>query len=188
MDKTSVRKKVRIVRDSMPKELILRKSARIASKFKNELYPAIPPAKCAMVYLSTQSEVKTSGLINFLLSAGITLYVPCLENGSIIPVRYTRGCSLKKGAFKIKEPAKKLRASTPKCIGLVLVPGIAFDKNGHRIGFGKGFYDKFLKKLPKKAVKVGIAFDNQLVASITHEPHDVHMDYILTEKDIIHAG
>ena len=127
-------------------------------------------------------------LINQLLNLGIQILVPSIKNGRLIAVKYSRGCVLKKGAFKINEPVDNIKFSKIKEIGVVIVPGIAFDRLGRRIGFGKGFYDQFLHKLPKTTVKIGIAFNNQVVPVIKHEEHDVHMNYILTEDGLIHAS
>lgn len=172
----------------MPKELILRKSAKITSAFKNDFLAGKKLPKCAMVYLSTQSEVRTSAIINYLLEKSVRLYVPCLENGLIVPVKYTKGCRLSKGAFKINEPIKKLRARAPKCIELVLVPGIAFDLKGSRVGFGRGYFDRFLKRLPASAVITALSFEKQIVKSIPADKHDIKMDYIITENRIIKCG
>ena len=74
-----------------------------------------------------------------------------------------------------------------KNIGIVLVPGIVFDMEGHRIGYGLGYYDKFLKKVPK-AVKIGLAFDFQIVGNIPKETHDVLVDFIVTDKEVVECG
>ena len=172
----------------MPKELILRKSAKITTAFKARFFPFIKAPKCAMVYLSTQSEVKTAAIINHLADNGTGIFVPCLDNGVITPVKYTRGCRLSKGAFKIKEPVKKIKPKTPKCIEMVVVPGIAFDPRGNRVGFGKGFFDRFLKKLGPSSIKVALAFEKQIVKAVPSQPHDVRMNYIITEDRIINCG
>ncbi len=185
MDKHTLRKQTKTRRDIMAPEMVIRLSAKITGKFLDELYPQLPVVKCAMAYMPIQSEVKTLRLINTLITRGIRVYVPSVSGDKMTPVLYTKSCKLVKGAFKINEPARKKAIDSHKCIGLVIVPGIAFDLKGHRIGFGKGFYDRFLKKLPSKTVKVGVAFEKQLVADIPHEKHDVHMDYIVTEKRIL---
>lgn len=188
VDKIILRKQARASRNSMPSELILRKSARIASAFISRLFPELNAPKCVMIYLSTQSEVKTSGIIRFLTEKGIAIYVPCITDGIITPVKYTKGCELTKGAFRIKEPVKKIKPRTPKCINLVIIPGIAFDTKGNRIGFGKGFFDRFLDKLPPKTLKVALAFEKQIVKLIPSDNLDIKMDYIITEDRIINCG
>lgn len=65
---------------------------------------------------------------------------------------------------------------------VIFVPGLFFDKNGHRLGSGKGFFDRFLSKIPKSVIKVGICFSSQVVEEIPTEEHDIRMDFLLTEK------
>ena len=67
---------------------------------------------------------------------------------------------------------------------MIVVPAVAFDKNGYRIGYGGGFYDKFLSKIGN-SIKVGIAYNFQIVNNIIPESHDIKMDYIVTEEKII---
>jgi len=165
--------------------MIIRLSSKITALFLKELYPVIGPVKCAMAYMPIQSEVRTGRLMNTLTGYGVKICVPCVKGNNITPAVYSKSCKMVKGAFKIKEPAKITPVSSPKKIDLVIVPGIAFDDHGRRIGFGRGFYDRFLKRVPKQAVKVGIAFEKQILPSIPAEEHDVRMDFIVTEKRII---
>ena len=112
------------------------------------------------------------------------MFLPCVRGDEIRPSRYTKGCRMISGAYNIKEPAGGAGCGI-KSIGLVIVPGIAFDRRGNRIGFGKGFYDRFLKKLPESAVKAGVCLESQLVPSIPAGKHDIKMDYLITEKAVI---
>lgn len=82
------------------------------------------------------------------------------------------------GQFSIREPRENCGVIPPREIDLILVPGIAFDLRGHRLGRGKGFYDRLLAEI--RGVKCGIAFDEQIAGEIPVEPHDVRMDFILT--------
>ena len=87
------------------------------------------------------------------------------------------------GKFTIREPHQHLKQAKISDIDLILVPGIAFSKNGHRIGYGKGFYDRLLKK--STCPKIGIAYDFQIVNNIPGEAHDVPMTTIVTEKQTL---
>ena len=88
---------------------------------------------------------------------------------------------MKKGAHGIPEPTEIVPISIEE-IEIILVPGLAFDKTGARMGFGKGYYDKLLET--RKAIKIGICYDFQLLDKIPSEPHDVPMDIIITEKRV----
>lgn len=97
---------------------------------------------------------------------------------------------LASGAFGILEPKLEYRNRperrySPEKIDLVLVPGLAFDRFGGRLGRGKGFYDRFFQKLPQKTVLVGLAFDEQLVERVPVEPHDRKMDFLLTPENVL---
>ncbi|MCX6923025.1 MAG: 5-formyltetrahydrofolate cyclo-ligase [Verrucomicrobia bacterium] len=85
---------------------------------------------------------------------------------------------LKVGQFGIREPNSRCSGSRPTHVDLSLVPGIAFDSQGHRLGRGRGYYDKLLLALP--GVTCGVAFDQQIVNEIPIEPHDVRLNFILT--------
>ena len=87
------------------------------------------------------------------------------------------------GSYKILEPKLHLKRAKITDMDIALVPGIVFARNGHRIGYGKGFYDRLLKKI--KCPKIGIAYDFQMVENIPGEAHDTPMDMIVTEKEII---
>jgi 5-formyltetrahydrofolate cyclo-ligase len=90
---------------------------------------------------------------------------------------------LEEGSFNIPEPQKHHNCIDPSKLDLVLMPGVAFALNGHRVGYGHGYFDKMLKKT--KCPKIGIAYDFQIVQSIRGELHDVPVDMIITEKRII---
>jgi 5-formyltetrahydrofolate cyclo-ligase len=87
------------------------------------------------------------------------------------------------GSFKIREPRSGLQKVDPVQLDLAFIPGVVFSENGHRIGYGKGFYDRLLKKL--SCPKIGIAYDFQIVNNIDGHLHDVPMDLILSESRTI---
>lgn len=93
--------------------------------------------------------------------------------------------NLQKGRFGILEPKNKIRLKSFSKIAAVIVPGIAFDKKGNRLGFGKGYFDKFLKKIKSDALKIGLAFSFQVLKKIPTTKNDIKMDFIITEKEII---
>ncbi len=139
-------------------------------------------SKIVLFYASHSSEVGTDGMImQALLTKKVLL--PRMENGQIIPMLILDMDNLMPGYAGIREPiaAPSVKISSIDC---VIVPGIAFDTAGNRLGTGKGVYDVFLKKATH-AVKIGLAFECQMADSIPHEAHDVRMDYIVTEKRII---
>ena len=89
---------------------------------------------------------------------------------------------------QIREPSfGEDSAVNPAEIDLILVPGLAFTRDGHRLGRGGGFYDRLLSRLPARTVKLGVCFDLQIVAQLPSEPHDQRMDAVVTERESIAA-
>ncbi|MEI7640277.1 MAG: 5-formyltetrahydrofolate cyclo-ligase [bacterium] len=185
MDKNTHRQAFRSKRDSLSKKAINTLSLAVFNNFISCFSGLLPNARKVMLYIDTQSEVSTSPFIEFFLNNGIKVYAPSVSSGKIRPVLLHKNCILKEASFKIKEPHPKIHIANVEKLDMVIVPGIAFDLTGHRLGFGRGYYDKFLKQVSKKTIKIGLAFSQQVVASLPAEKHDIKMDYIITDKNII---
>ena len=167
--------------NSLSKEDVLEKSSRIKSRLFGILQ--YKKSKTAMFFASFKNEVHTHEMIKAALK-NKTVIIPKVLHDEIEPSVIMDFGSLKAfGKFKILEPVEITKIAYKK-IGLVLVPGIVFDEYGHRIGYGFGYYDKFLRKVPK-AAKIGLAFNFQVVGNIPREEHDVPVDMIVTDKRII---
>lgn len=167
-------------RNSLPKEEILEKSSQI----KNNLFnlQSYKKSKAIMFFVSFNSEVNTHEMIKDTLKSKIVV-VPKVVSHEIEPSVIIDFDNLVAGKFGVLEPIETMKIAH-KNIDLVLVPGIVFDKEGHRIGYGFGYYDQFLNKVPK-AIKIGLAFDFQVVDKIPREMHDVPVDLIVTEKMVV---
>ncbi len=137
--------------------------------------------KTVMVYLSAFKEPKTRGIITSLLNSGIKTVVPIsnTDTFTITPSELTSIDTLKHGAYGIYEPKECIPVAINE-IDAALIPGIAFSKNGGRLGFGKGYYDRFLSDF--RGLKIGICYDFQVTDTLPTEIHDVKMDLIITEK------
>ena len=167
-------------RDSMPKEDAIKKSVQIKSNlFDMHNYKN---SKTIMFFVSLGSEPDTREIIKSALQGKIVI-VPKIDQNDIEPSIIISLDSMVRGKYGILEPLSPMKTAL-KNIDLVLVPGIAFDSFGHRVGYGFGYYDRFLRKVPK-AIKIGLAFDFQVIKKIPNEPHDVPVDYIVTEERII---
>ena len=89
------------------------------------------------------------------------------------------------GAFGVREPAGEIaHAVAPDTLDLILVPGVAFTRDGARLGRGGGFYDRLLASLPARTCKIGVCFDVQVLTELPIEPHDLHVDFIATESGL----
>ena len=168
-------------RNSLSKEEIIEKSNEIKNKLFN--LKNYKNSKTIMFFVSFNSEVNTHDMIRDALK-NKTVVVPKVVHHEIEPSIIIDFDNLMPcGKFGILEPIEAMKIAY-KNIDLVLVPGIVFDKEGHRIGYGFGFYDKFLAKVPK-AIKIGLCFDFQFVDKIPAEMHDVPVDMIVTEKRVV---
>ncbi len=180
MEKTEIRKQNKQRRNEMLKSEVQSKSAVIAELFvKSELYKN---AKTIMLYMPLGNEVDASIIMKRAIDDGKRVVLPVTEADNKITPYFadadTRFC---KGTFSVQEPTGTQKAQYDD-IDLVIVPGIAFDKFGNRIGFGKGCYDGFLKNI--NAIKVGICYEFQVSNQISADLHDVKMDYVITEDGI----
>lgn len=119
-----------------------------------------------------------------------SVVIPYCSGGEIVPFLLRSLDELETGLYGIKEPkelfrSRKDRIFDPKQIDLVIVPGLAFDINGNRLGRGKGYYDRFLRHLSPKTLKIALAFECQIFETIPRDSNDVPMDLVVTEERII---
>jgi len=141
-----------------------------------------------MTYLSFRTEVRTDEIIIYCLEQGKNIYVPvCVpETHELVISRITSLDDLQPGFYGIREPKlSSLRLSDSKLLDLVLVPGAAFDRLGNRIGYGAGYYDRFMKRLEPEAKTIALAYSFQVVDSVPVSEFDLPVDYIATEKEVI---
>lgn len=136
-----------------------------------------------MIYAAMRSEVATRELMELALAEGKTLVYPRTdwETWRIVPALLKDPNVLRPGRFGVPEPTTTLAPVGPDSIDLALVPGVAFDIYGHRLGYGGGFFDRFLSALPDHAAAWGLAFDVQVMGRLPAEPHDVKVDVVVTE-------
>lgn len=184
-DKREIRQRILRLRNAMPLEAIAAKSGEIVRRLKE--LPEIRESSTLMVFLNFGSEVVTDGLIAWGWDAGKRIVVPLCRPASrvLTPCRIDSFADLETGHYGIREPkADRLRVVPPGEIDVVLVPAVAFDRRGYRVGYGGGYYDRFLPGCPQ-AAKIGVAFACQITEEVPVEPYDVTMDCIVTEKEIL---
>ncbi|MDD1673032.1 MAG: 5-formyltetrahydrofolate cyclo-ligase [Methanomicrobiales archaeon] len=139
-----------------------------------------------LIYSSKFPEVDTHNLLERLISQGKNVIVPIIEREThTLRLSYLRDTSvLVTSTFKVPEPIGNEIPANPKDIETAVIPMIAFDFRGDRLGYGAGYYDRFLNSNPH-VVKIGLAFFSQKEEKILTEPDDIHMDYVITECGII---
>lgn len=151
--------------------------------------PEFNSSRCILLYAAKGSEVHTDGIIKSALSLGKKVAMPLTIKGErrleLYEIKSEGELSL--GAFGILEPpALPERRVDPSQVDLAVVPGVSFDLRGHRLGYGKGYYDSLLPRI--KGVKVGLAYCVQLAERIPNEPHDVPVDILVTEEKAIRCS
>ncbi len=187
MLKTNFRKKIINLRNELPYNFIDTYSNKIISNLLtlNEF----KIASTIMIYLDFNNEVKTDYLANFLIKSGKNVLVPITlkKEKLLIPSQIKNlDSDLRIGTYGIREPKDECkRIVSVDSIDILIVPALAFDVNKYRLGYGGGFYDRFIKKLRKDALTIGIAFDFQIFDDIPKESHDAKLDYVVTENRII---
>ena len=134
-------------------------------------------------FISAFKEPDTIPIIERLFSEGKKVIVPIthIDTNTLSLSYIDNMADLAKGTFGILEPTV-IKPANENDIDAVLVPGLAFDKNGGRMGFGKGYYDRLLANTDAK--KIALCYEFQLLDKIPTEQHDVPMDFILTEENI----
>jgi 5-formyltetrahydrofolate cyclo-ligase len=147
---------------------------------KVESFPAFLQAKNILIYWSLPDELPTHTVAE-KWAADKQILLPSVKGENLIIKKYSGKDGLKKGAFGIEEPLEDFDSRA--FIDLVIVPGVAFDKNKNRLGRGKGYYDRFLEKID--APKIGVGFDCQLIEKLPVEKFDVRMNKVVVPSLII---
>ncbi len=149
--------------------------------------PAYREAKVVLAYAAARGELSLAPVIADVLSGGRMLALPRCEGPGRMTARRVRAMGeLSPGAFGLPEPGEGSEVILPQDVGLVLVPGIAFDRAGGRIGQGGGYYDRFLPGT--RAVRVGVCHDFALIDDVQARAHDARMDAVVTPQETIFAG
>lgn len=170
-----MRSHMKIKRKENSEQFINNASAIIRDKFLSEF----GHYKSFAIYWEINSEVKTSELINHLIQLGKTVYLPIYRKDSIGFGLYNgleEAITNKKGA---KEPMNIIKLTN---VDVIVVPALAFNREGFRIGYGAGFYDRILKIIKTKH-RVGFAYDFQVVNEMPIDPYDEPVDIVITEKN-----
>lgn len=182
VEKEKIRKAMRFELKKHPETDRVNKSRVITEKISN-LEP-FQKAKTIMFYDATDEEVSTRELMERAKRKGKRILLPYVDQaaGKIRPsIINDLDKDLTHGNYDIMEPRPEKRRAIPlNEIDVVLVPGLAFDRKGNRLGRGKGYYDQFLSLLPKQVKRFGLAFDFQVLSRIPVNDLDVPLDLVVT--------
>lgn len=185
--KDTIRREMTLLRNQLAKEEVDSLSRKIISTLIK--LPEFKKSEKIMLYLSFGNEVDTFKLIELCKKENKKIIVPyCKKEGrQIIPTEIEDiNNDLIRSKFGYLEPKKEvLKPVNPEEIDLIILPGIAFDRRCYRISYGGGYYDRFLGKLDFAVPTIGLAYDFQIVDIAPIEPHDIPVDYVITEKRIV---
>lgn len=161
----------------------------VSSQITDRLHqmPQYANAGVVMYYVDVRDEVRTRHALPQALESGKKIVVPYCLDGELELFHLESMDELETGMYKILEPRADLRDVDAKKVDvkeldLIVVPGVAFDRNGGRTGHGKGYYDKLLEHAKASTPLISLAFDCQMFEEIPVAGHDIYMDYVVTES------
>lgn len=186
MNKKDLRKEMLKKRSALSNEIREEDSKTVAnSLYETEHYKK---AETIMAFLSFGSELNTRYLIEDSIAKGKIVVIPVMvpETKELKISRILDYSELEIGHYNIMTPKEEfLRFLDPKTIDLILVPGLIFARDGYRVGYGGGYYDRFLAGIDNSVAKIAIGFDMQIIDRVPTDHYDIPVDYILTEKQFL---
>lgn len=183
MDKSTLRQRMLQQREQFSAEQRERWDREILRQLQK--CERVRRAHTLMVYMSFRGEAGTDSILQWGLAEGKRLVAPVtrVRERELIPVEVRSLRKLTIGAFGIREPLFHEERRVPLSdIDLILIPGVAFDVKGGRLGYGGGFYDRFLSRLEPHTWKIGLAYHWQIIEHVPMEPHDVLLDAIVCDS------
>ena len=184
MEKAEIRKYILAQRGALTSKYVSGNSDRIFALLVG--LSQVKQAKKVMIYSHFANEVRTGKLAGWLLFHGKRVFLPVVDENRLLAADIGSTC-FEMNCYGISQPEKTTaQFEDPSKIDLFIVPGLAFDRKGNRIGFGKGYYDDLLLKAPD-AQKIALAYDFQILDEIVAERHDIKMDILVTPKEVIRS-
>ena len=176
-DKKRVRELLAQKRRLLSKEDIAEQSSKVVAAV--EQMPSFQSAKTVLIYYPTHNEVDLLSLIKRYKKEKTFLF-PVVHRKTMTACPYEGNAKMHRGKFNIPEPTTEPYVGD---IDLILVPGVGFDKRGNRLGRGGGYYDKFITRLGRKTLLVGVGYDFQLVDEVPANRWDKRLDYVVTPSN-----
>ncbi|MGS0765420.1 5-formyltetrahydrofolate cyclo-ligase [Syntrophomonas curvata] len=177
----SLRKKMAARRKDMSSLEVDELSAQIFKRLE-QLQP-LAGAQVIMGYSSIKNEVNLIPWLVQLKEQGRTILLPRVEGNCLEAIELKDWDDMGRGSFGIREPRGE--AFAVEKIDVVLVPGLVFDANGYRLGYGKGYYDRFLPRLSKQCFNCGVCYEYQVADNVFPNPADVPVHWIVTDRSEI---
>jgi 5-formyltetrahydrofolate cyclo-ligase len=147
--------------------------------------PAVSSAMTVLAFAAFGTEIATAKVIRRLHSQGRRVLLPRLRDGEMSATEFLQGEELTPGAFGIGEPFGTDGAA-PEEIDAVIAPGLAFDREGYRLGYGRGYFDRYLRRLRPDAARVGLGFHVQMIERVPRGPGDEPMNAVVTDIETVY--
>lgn len=184
-DKTRLREIALTTRRAIPAEERPIRSAAVAGRVS--MLPETASAKVVIGYRAMPDELDPSHALAALASRGVTVAYPRIAGKGALTLHVVRADGdWETSHFGIVQPTIDSPVIDPADVDVALIPGVAFDELGGRLGMGGGYYDRLLPRMPQ-AFLVGLAYDEQVITGIPHEPHDIHMHVVVTPTQALRA-
>lgn len=180
IDREKLRRDIRACRKRIEPDEVEKRSRCICERLAG--IERLQAARIIMAYAPMPGEADPSFYWFERWQEGATVLLPRVEGDELVPVAFTGWERTATGPFGIREPVggpypvEKIEA--------VIVPGVAFDRHGYRLGHGKGYYDRFLPRLSPSALRCGVGFECQLVETVDPGPHDARLDLLVTDRRV----
>jgi 5-formyltetrahydrofolate cyclo-ligase len=176
---------MRRVRAAIPSEERATRAARVEARLL--ALRELRDARTVLLFYSFGAEVPTAVLARRLLERGFRVLLPYLSGHAMEAAEVRPGSRLEATDYGPKEPAERI-AVDPERIDAVITPGLAFDRRGARLGYGGGYYDRYLARLEAHAARIGIAFAEQVVEAVPDDELDQPVDLIVTDREVIRVA
>jgi 5-formyltetrahydrofolate cyclo-ligase len=180
--KAELRERIRTLREELSPEERSRRSAAVTERLFG--LPEMRAARTVATFSSFGSEVDTTGVIERAHAEDRRVLLPYLEEGVMEVAEHLPGDDLVPSSYGPTEPAGR-RPADPGRVDVVIVPGLAFDRRGRRLGYGAGFYDRWLRRVRPDTARVGIGFSFQVVDRVPAGGSDERVHVVVTDREVI---
>ncbi|HUS27666.1 MAG TPA: 5-formyltetrahydrofolate cyclo-ligase [Kofleriaceae bacterium] len=188
MQKPITRRTVLLRRDTMP-ELARIAAGDLIADSVMQLVARFPKGEVIGLYAPKGTEVDTARIDAFARARGLRIAYPRVaDNTKLLAFHETTIEALEEGHFSLREPRADAPSLELSAIAAFIIPGLAFDRHGGRVGWGRGYYDVTLAAANPQALRIGLAFECQLVEQVPRDPHDMHLHYVVTEAAVYRAA
>jgi 5-formyltetrahydrofolate cyclo-ligase len=184
--KQALRERMRRVRHVLPLESVAARSARLCERLW--ALPELQAAPLVVGYRALRKEVDVAALLVRAEEAGKRVGLPRVQDDAGLTLHvHGVDAALEESALGIEEPAPDAERVALDAAMVILVPGLVLDVRGHRIGYGRGYYDRLLPQLPH-AFKIAVGYDFQLASELPNVEHDFAVDCVVTDERTVRVG